>query len=86
MAKLNIDGKEYDSSELSEESLGQIQSIKFVDEELTKLRSQAAALQTARNAYANALKITLSGSESNTDRTEEVPGDGSGLPENIEFS
>jgi hypothetical protein len=34
-------------------------SIQFVDQELTRLAAQTAALQTARVAYANALKVAL---------------------------
>jgi hypothetical protein len=34
-------------------------SLQFVDQELQKLNAQAAVLQTARIAYANALKDEL---------------------------
>ena len=59
MAKINIDGKEYDADSLSEEVKGQLMSLQFVDTELKRLQMQLASLQTARMAYANALKQAL---------------------------
>ncbi|PPC76685.1 hypothetical protein C4K68_14180 [Pokkaliibacter plantistimulans] len=59
MPSINIDNKEYDLDTLSEEAKAQIASIQFVDQELARLQAKAAALQTARNAYVNALKGLL---------------------------
>jgi hypothetical protein len=44
---------------LSEEAKNQLVSLQFVDQELQKLNAQAAVLQTARMAYAEALKEAL---------------------------
>ena len=59
MATLKIDNKEYDLDTLSDECEAQLASIQFVDQELARLQAQAAAYQTARLAYAKALKEAL---------------------------
>ena len=59
MTKVTIDDKEYDLDQLSDEAKNQLVSLQFVDQELQRLNAQAAVLQTARLAYANALKETL---------------------------
>ena len=59
MAIINIDGKEYDVDELSEEAKAQVASIQFVDQELVRLTAQVAAMQTARNTYGRALNEIL---------------------------
>ena len=55
MATIKIDDKEYDLDKISNEAKAQLASIQFVDGELARLQAKAAALQTARNAYAKAL-------------------------------
>lgn len=59
MTTLNIDGKNYELDSLSNEAKAQLASIQFVDSELARLQAQAAALQTARMAYAKALQEAL---------------------------
>jgi len=59
MTTLNIDGKNYELDSLSNEAKAQLASIQFVDNELARLQAQAAALQTARMAYAKALQEAL---------------------------
>lgn len=59
MPTITIDNKEYDLDSLSNEAKAQLASIQFVDAELARLQAQAAALQTARAAYANALQASL---------------------------
>ena len=59
MPTVKIDDKEYDITTFSEEAKAQLASLQFVDGELKRLQGQAAALQTARIAYANALKAAL---------------------------
>jgi len=64
MSSVNIDGQSYELSSLSEEARAQLMSLQFVEQELARLQLQMAALQTARNAYASALKAQLpAGSE-----------------------
>jgi hypothetical protein len=59
MTTIQIDGKDYDLDKLSTDAKSQLASIKFVDAELSRLQAQAAALQTARMAYAKALQAAL---------------------------
>ena len=59
MNKVTIDDKEYDLDKLSDEAKNQLVSLQYVDQELQKLNAQAAVLQTARIAYAQALKDEL---------------------------
>ena len=59
MTTIKIDDKDYDLETLSDEAKNQIVSLQFVDAELQRLNAQAAVLQTARLAYANALKDAL---------------------------
>jgi hypothetical protein len=51
MATIKIDNKEYDLDTLSDECKAQLASIQFVEQELARLQTEAAALQTAKAAY-----------------------------------
>jgi hypothetical protein len=57
--KINIDGKEYAVSDLSQEALNQLSSMTTVDRKIAELQQQIAIYQTARNAYAQALAAAL---------------------------
>jgi hypothetical protein len=59
MAKITIDGKEYETDDMSDEAKAQLQSLQFVDNEIQREQLKTAALQTARNAYAQALQAAL---------------------------
>lgn len=59
MAKINIDGKEYDTDALSEEARSNMLNTKYCDDKLAELKREMAIVQTARNAYAQALKNAL---------------------------
>lgn len=59
MPHINIDNQDYDLDTLSADAKAQLASIQFVDAELQRLTAQTAVLQTARIAYANALKQAL---------------------------
>ena len=80
-ATITIDDKEYEVDSLSDESKAQLVSLRYVDSELARLQAQAAALQTARNAYGRALKQTLEDGEA----TEEEEVSIEGLGETIQF-
>jgi cell division protein ZapA (FtsZ GTPase activity inhibitor) len=58
---LTVDGKEYDTATLSDNAKNIIANVQFADQELTRLRMQNAAIQTARQAYVTALKKELEG-------------------------
>ena len=59
MTTINIDNIEYDTDKLSDEAKAQLISLQFCDQELARLQAQAAAIQTARMAYAKALQSEL---------------------------
>ena len=59
MPLIKIDNIDYDSDTLSAEAKAQLVSLQFCDQELARLQAQAAAYQTARMAYAKALKDAL---------------------------
>jgi len=63
MAKITIDGKEYDSDNLSEETINQFNSVRLTDIKLSELKRDLGIAQTARNAYAMALKAALENEE-----------------------
>lgn len=56
---ITIDGKEYALDSLSEAAKAQLTNLRAVDQEIARLQQQQAIAQTARNAYANALKAEL---------------------------
>lgn len=59
MSNITIDGKEYALETLSEEAKNQLMSLQVCDQKLQSLQQELAIMQTARNAYANALKELL---------------------------
>jgi hypothetical protein len=59
MAKIVIDGREYEPEQLSEAARLQVANIVVVDEEIRRLQNQVAICQTARNAYVNALQMAV---------------------------
>ena len=59
MANITIDGKEYDLENLSDNARSQLNSLRLVDQKIAQLQSDLAITQTARNAYAQALKSEL---------------------------
>lgn len=59
MPTIQIDNVVYDTDNLSDEAKAQLVSLQFCDQELARLQAQAAAYQTARMAYAKALKEAL---------------------------
>ena len=59
MPTIKIDNIDYDLDTISNEAKAQLAAMQFCDQELARLQSQAAAYQTARMAYAKALKEAL---------------------------
>lgn len=64
MSIISIDNKEYDFESLSEETRAQFVSLQFTDQEIAQLQARLAAMQTARNAYAQALSTLLAQKDS----------------------
>jgi hypothetical protein len=56
---ITIDNQEYGLANLSDEAKAQLASLQFVDAEIARLQAKIAAFQTARNAYALALRQLL---------------------------
>ena len=59
MPTIKIDNVDYYTDKLSDEAKAQLVSLQFCDQELARLQAQAAAIQTARMAYAKALQAAL---------------------------
>ena len=59
MAKITIDGKEYDTDTLSDDVKNNIQNVQYCEQKMAELKRELALAQTARNAYAQALKGAL---------------------------
>ena len=78
MAKITIDGTEYDTESMSEKALAQVQALQYVDNQLLQLQMRSAAYQTARGAYANALKRLLEEGEKGDDDEAKIT-----IPDNL---
>jgi len=59
MAKISIDGIEYESDTMSQESRQQLDMLVMAEQKVRQLQAEIAMLQTARQAYATALKASL---------------------------
>jgi hypothetical protein len=59
MPMITIDEKEYDLDRLSEATKAQLTSMRLADAEIQRLNIQLAITQTARNAYALAVRKDL---------------------------
>ena len=59
MAKVNIDGVEYDTDTMSQESRQQLEMLMMTEQRIRQLQAEVAMMQTARQAYASALKASL---------------------------
>lgn len=56
---ITIDGIEYNFNDLSDNAKAQLANIQFVDAQIQQLNNEWAVADTARLAYANALKVDL---------------------------
>ena len=59
MAKIVINGKEYNTDELSQEAKNNIGSLDFVQKEIRRLEAQIAVYKTAEIAYSKVLENSL---------------------------
>ena len=59
MAKVNIDGKEYEFDALSDKAKANLVSLQFVQAELKRLDAQVAVFKTAEVGYVKELKGEL---------------------------
>ena len=56
MTNVTIDGADYDLDEMSDNAKAQLESLVAVDKKIGEIQQDLAILQTARNAYAVALR------------------------------
>ena len=73
MAKVTIDGVEYDTDTMSQESRQQLEMLMMTEQRIRQMQAELAMMQTARQAYAAALKASL------------VPPPEAGLGETFKF-
>lgn len=59
MATIRIDDREFDTDQLSEAARQQLEMLAATDQRVRELQRDLAISQTARNAYAQALKAAL---------------------------
>ena len=59
MAKIKIDDVEYDTDNLSDNAKAQLASLQFNEAHMQRLRNELAIADTAKIAYASALKAEL---------------------------
>ena len=59
MPKFTVDGIEYNTEDLTENGKAQLASLQFLEVQMSKLKSEIAVYQTARNSYSAALKAEL---------------------------
>ncbi len=59
MAKVTVDGREYDSENMSDEAKQQLANVQICEQQIQKLQREIAIAKTARQAYVGALKEAL---------------------------
>ena len=63
MPKITVEGIEYNTEDLTENGKAQVASLQFLEAQMSKIRSEIAVYQTARNTYVAALKSELEAKE-----------------------
>lgn len=59
MPKITVDGIDYNTEDLTDNGKAQFASLQFLEVQMQKLKNEIAVYQTARAAYAQALKAEL---------------------------
>ncbi len=59
MPKITIDDIEYNTEDLSDNGKAQLASLQFLEAQMSRIKSEIAVYQTARNTYLSALKEEL---------------------------
>lgn len=67
MPKINVDGIEYNTEDLTENGKAQLASLQFLEVQMNKIKSEIAVYQTAKNAYIQALKEELENNPSSSE-------------------
>ena len=59
MAKITIDGKTYEESDLSDDAKQQVANIRVVDQRIEQLERDLTITRTARSAYIRELQSAM---------------------------
>ncbi|MCA1806460.1 MAG: DUF6447 family protein [Actinobacteria bacterium] len=59
MAKITIDGKSYDDSDLSDDAKQQVANIRVVDQRIEQLERDLTISKTARTVYVRQLQSAM---------------------------
>ena len=59
MPKITVDDMEYNTEDLTDNGKAQLASLQFLEAQMTKIKSEIAVYQTAKNSYIGALKKVL---------------------------
>ena len=59
MAKITLNGQEYETDEMTEEARNTLASVQYVEQQLQQKRNEISIARTAQAAYARALKKEL---------------------------
>ena len=66
MPKITIDDIEYNTEDLSDNGKAQLASLQFLEAQMSKIKSEIAVYQTARNTYLTVLKNELDKEENSS--------------------
>ncbi len=72
---LTINDKSYDIEELSDEAKNLLANVRFADAKLKDLQREVAVVQTARNAYLQALALSAEKSGEATEADADEGGE-----------
>lgn len=67
MAKVTVDGTEYETETLSDNGKAQVASLQFLQAHMQQLHNEIAVLETAKRSYQNALKAELAKDSAETE-------------------
>lgn len=71
MPKINVEGVEYNTEDLSDNGKAQLASLQFLEVQMNKLKNEIAVFQTAKASYTAALKAELDKMNSQEDITSD---------------
>lgn len=67
MAKITVDGVEYETETLNDNGKAQLASMQFIEAHMIRLRNEIAVFETAKRAYTMALKNEMDKAAAPTD-------------------
>lgn len=66
MAKVTVEGVEYETENMTDNAKAQLASLQFLEAHIQQIQNEIAIYQTARQTYGKALKKTLEAGASDT--------------------